>query len=102
MFEIPKYVRPCLAHVNRPQALHPSTHTTQSSEIIYKVKVDKFLIGLAAAVQGYALQPTSGFCVGAAVLGSSGTVFLGINIEMQGLPLNATIRAEQFATVMAL
>tara|TARA_B100001758_G_C18338334_1_gene572881 strand:+ start:369 stop:569 length:201 start_codon:yes stop_codon:yes gene_type:complete len=66
------------------------------------VKVDKFLIGLAAAVQGYALQPTSGFCVGAAVLGSSGTVFLGINIEMQGLPLNATIRAEQFATVMAL
>ena len=69
---------------------------------IYKVKVDKFLIRLSAAVQGYALQPTSGFCVGAAVLGSSGTVFLGINIEMQGLPLNATIRAEQFATVMAL
>jgi len=52
-----------------------STYKSQRLMYIYihKVKVDKFFIGLAAAVQGYAFQPTSGFCVGAAVLGSSGT-----------------------------
>lgn len=52
-----------------------STYIAASHVYIYihKVKVDKFFIGLAAAVQGYAFQPTSGFCVGAAVLGSSGT-----------------------------
>ena len=48
-----------------------STYKSHIYIYIHKVKVDKFFIGLAAAVQGYAFQPTSGFCVGAAVLGSS-------------------------------
>jgi len=52
--------------------------------------------------QKYAIPPTSRFYVGAAALGASGAVFLGVNVEFPGLPLNASVHAEQFALVTAL
>lgn len=57
---------------------------------------------LVAATQKYARPPTSQFYVGAAALGASGSVYLGVNVEFQGMPLNASIHAEQFAVVTAL
>jgi cytidine deaminase len=52
--------------------------------------------------QKLAIPPTSKFHVGAAALGASGAVYLGVNIELPGLPLNASIHAEQFAVITAL
>ncbi len=45
--------------------------------------------------------PISGFRVGAAALGEGGTVYLGANLEFEGLPLNFTVHAEQAAVVNA-
>ena len=52
--------------------------------------------------QKLAIPPTSKFHVGAAALGASGAVYLGVNVELPGLPLNASIHAEQFAVVTAM
>jgi len=48
-----------------------------------------------------AVCPISGFQVGAAALGESGRVYLGTNLEFPGLPLNASVHAEQFAVTSA-
>ena len=52
--------------------------------------------------QKLAIPPTSKFHVGAAALGASGAVYLGVNVELPGLPLNASIHAEQFAVITAM
>ena len=53
-------------------------------------------------VKTHARPPTSGFNVGAAALGASGTVYLGVNVEITAVPLNHSIHAEQFALVTAM
>ncbi len=45
--------------------------------------------------------PISGFRVGSAALGGSGTVYLGANQEFENLPLNFTVHAEQAAVINA-
>jgi cytidine deaminase len=49
----------------------------------------------------WARAPLSNFEVGAAVLGESGCVYLGANIEFERLPLSQTIHAEQSAIAHA-
>jgi len=49
----------------------------------------------------WAQAPISKFDVGAVVLGGSGRVYLGANIEFTGVPLHNTIHAEQAAITMA-
>ena len=66
------------------------------------VDVQVLLPEFVAEAQKFARPPTSKFRVGAAALGASGAVYLGVNIELPGLPLNASIHAEQFAVVTAL
>ena len=66
------------------------------------VDVQALLPEFVAEAQKFARSPTSQFRVGAAALGASGAVYLGVNIELPGLPLNASIHAEQFAVVTAL
>lgn len=56
------------------------------------------LLPLAAA---FSQAPISGFHVGAVAIGASGQVYLGTNLEFQGVPLNATLHAEQSAVVNA-
>lgn len=51
------------------------------------------LIEPAAAL---ARPPISNFHVGAVGLGGSGAVYLGVNLEFPGLPLNNSVHAEQF------
>lgn len=48
-----------------------------------------------------ACVPVSGYPVGAVVLGGSGAIYSGANIEFPGLPLNFTIHAEQAAVTNA-
>ena len=48
-----------------------------------------------------ACPPISRFHVGAAALGSSGAVYLGVNVELTGAPLSQSIHGEQFVVANA-
>jgi cytidine deaminase len=56
------------------------------------------LLPLAAA---FSVHPISGFAVGAIAVGASGHLYLGANLEFQGMPLHATLHAEQSAVLNA-
>lgn len=60
------------------------------------------LLLLARRAAAHARPPTSRFHVGAAARGVDGDVYLGVNVEVQGVPLNHSIHAEQFALVNAM
>ena len=47
------------------------------------------------------VAPISGFCVGAIAVGKSGKLYLGANMEFQGVPLSASLHAEQSAILNA-
>jgi cytidine deaminase len=48
------------------------------------------------------MAPISHYQVGAAFLGESGNIYLGVNLEFAGVPLSQTIHAEQFGIINAL
>lgn len=54
------------------------------------------LVALVQPAKSLARPPISKFSVGAVGLGSDGRVFLGVNLEFPGLPLNYSVHAEQF------
>ncbi|MFO8026877.1 MAG: cytidine deaminase [Opitutales bacterium] len=56
------------------------------------------LLGLAGE---FSLAPISGFKVGALAIGKSGNGYLGANMEFTGVPLHATLHAEQSAVINA-
>jgi len=56
------------------------------------------LLPLAAA---FSVHPISGFSVGAIAVGASGSLYFGANLEFQGMPLHATLHAEQSAVLNA-
>ncbi|WPJ96903.1 cytidine deaminase [Coraliomargarita algicola] len=56
------------------------------------------LLPLAAA---FSVHPISGFAVGAIAVAASGNLYLGANLEFQGMPLHATLHAEQSAILNA-
>ncbi|MDQ8193460.1 cytidine deaminase [Coraliomargarita sp. SDUM461004] len=56
------------------------------------------LLPLAAA---YSVHPISGIAVGAIAVAASGKFYLGANLEFQGMPLHATLHAEQSAVLNA-
>ncbi len=49
----------------------------------------------------FARPPISDYKVGAALLGKSGNIYLGVNLEFPGFHLNQTIHGEQFAVIVA-
>lgn len=53
-------------------------------------------------VQPRAVAPVSNFHVGAAALGESGDVHMGVNLEFQNNPLTNTMHAEQFLVIGCL
>ena len=59
------------------------------------------LYALVEPVRSVALPPVSQFHVGAAALGASGAVYLGVNLEFPGTQLNTAVHAEQCAVVLA-
>ncbi|KAK8559044.1 hypothetical protein V6N12_042332 [Hibiscus sabdariffa] len=56
----------------------------------------QLLPSLVKSAQAMARLPISKFHVGAVGIGSSGRIFLGVNLEFPGLPLNQSVHAEQF------
>ncbi|KAH7826507.1 Cytidine deaminase [Monocercomonoides exilis] len=59
---------------------------------------NELLLGLAQLIRPFAITPLSHFNVGVVVLGITGTAYLGVNIEFEGIPLSQTVHAEQCAT----
>ena len=49
----------------------------------------------------FSVAPISGFYVGAIAVGRSGKLYLGANMEFQGVPLSASLHAEQSAILNA-
>ncbi|KAF3527882.1 hypothetical protein DY000_02036202 [Brassica cretica] len=60
------------------------------------VSVLQLLPSLVNPAKSFARPPISKFHVGAVGIGSSGRIFLGVNVEFPGLPLHHSIHAEQF------
>ncbi|KAF3328369.1 cytidine deaminase 1-like protein [Carex littledalei] len=58
--------------------------------------VDDLLPSLVPAAMRHAQVPISRFPVGAVGLGSSGRIYIGVNLEYPGLPLHHSVHAEQF------
>ncbi|WOK99166.1 hypothetical protein Cni_G07878 [Canna indica] len=56
---------------------------------------------LVPAAQRLARPPISNYHVGAVGLGSSGRIYLGVNLEFPGLPLHHSVHAEQFLVTNA-
>lgn len=59
------------------------------------------MLELLAEAQSYARPVLSNFRVGAVVLGTSGSLYMGANIEIAGQSLNQTVHAEQAALANA-
>jgi cytidine deaminase len=59
--------------------------------------VDALMVGLLPLAQTYSRPPLSNFQVGAVVRGSSGSLYLGANIEIPGHALGLAVHAEQAA-----
>ncbi|GAX75082.1 hypothetical protein CEUSTIGMA_g2526.t1 [Chlamydomonas eustigma] len=60
------------------------------------MRVEELLSSLIKPASHLARPPISGYHVGAAGVGSSGAVYVGVNLEFPGAPLNNSIHAEQF------
>ncbi|KAJ7969476.1 Cytidine deaminase [Quillaja saponaria] len=56
----------------------------------------QLLPSLVKSAQSLARPPISNYHVGAIGFGSSGRIFLGVNLEFPGLPLHHSVHAEQF------
>jgi cytidine deaminase len=67
----------------------------------YGFKVEELLQMLIPIAQSYARPPISNYKVGIAALGKSGNIYLGVNLEFVGIPLNEAIHGEQFAITNA-
>jgi cytidine deaminase len=87
----------------RPQGLHdeinnPSNNTGASSAVTDEQK--KTLVAAAQRARQYAYAPYSAYLVGAALLTTTGEIYIGCNIENAAYP--ATICAERVALVKAV
>ena len=60
------------------------------------------LQALVPVAREYARPPISNYQVGAAGLGKSGQIYLGVNLEFGGNALNQTVHGEQFTVMNAL
>ena len=65
------------------------------------MEMEELLSQLMPIARSFARTPISGYNVGEAALGKSGNIYLGINLEFAGLPLNAAVHGEQFLVVNA-
>ncbi|GIL51139.1 hypothetical protein Vafri_7206 [Volvox africanus] len=63
---------------------------------------EELLFSLITPASKLARPPISGYFVGAVALGGSGNVYVGVNIEFPGAPLNNSIHAEQCLLVNCL
>ncbi|OGU34812.1 MAG: cytidine deaminase [Ignavibacteria bacterium GWB2_35_6b] len=63
----------------------------------YKIETDELLISFLPYAAEFAKVPISKYKVGAVVLGKSGNIYFGSNMEFEAGALSATVHAEQSA-----
>jgi cytidine deaminase len=63
--------------------------------------LEDIMRGLLPSAVAYADPPISGFRVGAIAWGASGALYAGANLEFPGMPLSASVHAEQAAVANA-
>lgn len=63
---------------------------------------DQFLRALVPIAKSFARPPISNYFVGAAGLGKSGRIYLGVNLEFPENALNQTVHGEQFVVANAM
>ncbi len=66
------------------------------------VTMEQLMLLLVPFAKEYAIVPISDFQVGATALGSSGSIYLGANLEFVGQALTMSVHAEQAATAHAI
>src|SRR5262249_4116625 len=66
------------------------------------VAIEQLLLSLIPRAQKYAIPPISNYYVGVAVLGNTGSIYLGANFEFVGQALSYTVHAEQAAVANAI
>lgn len=71
-------------------------HKVKELTQAFNLEVEELLQLLIPIAKTYALPPISNYQVGVAALGKSGSIYLGVNLEFLGVPLNTCIHAEQF------
>ena len=78
----------------------PAQRAALEEELV--IKTSELLRLLMERGRHSARPPISNFYVGAAGLGCSGTVYLGVNLEFPPLPINGdTVHGEQSAVALA-
>jgi len=68
---------------------------------VEKTTVENLLTRMLPIARSYARPPISNYHVGAVALGTSGSIYLGTNIEFGGNALNQTVHGEQAAVANA-
>ena len=63
---------------------------------------ERLLQSLVPVAREYAVAPISNYQVGAAGMGRSGSIYLGVNLEFPGNALNQSVHGEQFVVTNAL
>eukprot|EP00208_Stichococcus_sp_RCC1054_P004454 CAMPEP_0206147500 /NCGR_PEP_ID=MMETSP1473-20131121/33634_1 /ASSEMBLY_ACC=CAM_ASM_001109 /TAXON_ID=1461547 /ORGANISM="Stichococcus sp, Strain RCC1054" /LENGTH=166 /DNA_ID=CAMNT_0053544455 /DNA_START=220 /DNA_END=717 /DNA_ORIENTATION=+ len=64
-------------------------------QLKYGLTAAQLLTAFIPAAAALARPPISNYSVGAVGLGVSGAVYIGVNLEFPGLPLNNSVHAEQ-------
>ncbi|XP_010526400.1 PREDICTED: cytidine deaminase 1-like [Tarenaya hassleriana] len=87
--------------MNRPRfVIQPEEAESTAKQL--GVSVVEVLPSLVKPAKSLARPPISKFHVAAVGLGSSGRIFVGVNVEFPGLPLHHSIHAEQFLVNVAV
>jgi cytidine deaminase len=84
---------------------HPFVISADKAKELQKalnLSTEQLLMALIPVAKEYARPPISNFHVGAAGLGKSGQIYLGVNLEFPGNALNQTVHGEQFTVTNAL
>ncbi|KAJ6840680.1 putative cytidine deaminase 1 [Iris pallida] len=84
-----------------PFMITPSESQALMSELNVS-SLPELLPLLVPSAQLLSRTPISSFPVGAVGLGSSGRIYVGVNLEFPGLPLHHSVHAEQFLVTNAL
>ena len=67
-------------------------------EDTFSLSTDQLLAELVQLTAKFAIPPISNFDIGAAALGASGDVYLGVNLEFPGNSISATVHGEQYCS----
>lgn len=84
-----------------PQTFVISAEHAQELMEQFNLSQEELLRQLVPIAQTYAKPAISNYYVGASVLGRSGAIYLGANLEFARAPLSQTVHAEQFAIALA-